>query len=472
MAPKPVQSATSTTTASPPSKIAPGSKVKPGAKFAGLPTMGDYSDGGGFGPSGDFMGTIIAAGYQIERKLGKEIRPDQKLGYYLALWLQFKVHDLLDEKEQWDPEPSDWMYETTLKMGPLSSFYSFNEWVLVKGEYVPGPPAGIIVEKGMDPFQILDALDVGFTGKRESMNDPNSTFSLTEWKAGPGDELTGQEANATTRGRWYGKREGAKQINAKSAYATFEHESTPALIDTFPDRLIMVVSAKKSKDGKEHERATFNTVAIAPDNMPYGAEYFVGLSGLFGFKPFSFDQKDGGKGEYKVLYLNTAEKWGDEEPIGEGAEQEEEKPKPTTTTSAKKSAAKPAAPVTAQKAVASKATPPPAEEEEINFEEEEQEEEASAGGEDSALSEFEQAVVDGMCKFLYGQKNYEANRTTHIKEMVQSIFPDMANRKQALAWITTVVQPNRGIDGRVIFDPETNVFSLAVEEIEAHEAGE
>lgn len=436
----------------------------PGAKFAINYVLGEYFDGGGFGPSGDFVGTVVDAGFQIDRKIGKEIRADQNLGYFLALYLQLKVDEKLDEKDPWDPEPTDGLFDMTLKMGPLSDFYSFDEWVQENGVWKAGPPAGIKAEKGVSPFDILDMLAKGFDGNKETAGKPNTTFSLIEW-TGSNNDLTGREANADTRGRWFEVRDGAKgRINSKSGYAQFELESSAAIMAAFPDRML-IIPGKEGKGDKAGgaDKYVFNFTALNPaDGKPYGADYFIGLSGTFGFLSHKFSQRDGTEGTQKVFYVNRAEKWGDEVAADEmGDEEEVKETKPAATATKKTSPA--ATTATSRAAASNKATtakPKPAPAKEAS------EEGSGDGAEDSeGYNEFQLQVIDTACAWLYKQDGHKATTVVANPAIVRLAFDEVADRRLAMAFMKTGIAAKGGVDGRIEFDEETQVYSLTAEEV-------
>jgi len=414
-------------------------RPKPGMIFSGLPVLGEYSEGGGFGPIGDFRGKIIASGFQIDRRVSDPPKPDQNLAYHLGLYLQFQVYELLDEKETWEMEPTKGIFDLILKVGSLQYFYAFNEWMPGTGalanQYVPGYPVlpGVTPDKA---FAILDLLHTGFSGNK----DTGAGFQLISWDidGADGKKITGREANETTRGRWYTERPGAggKKINSKSGYARFEAASVLNMTGAHSDRLIVMPG--KGKDAKDH--MAFDLNALSPvDGMPYGADYFVGIAGLFGFAKEGFTTSDGKVAEMKSIYIHTIDEWS----TSAGAD--------ATTTTSSTPASSPNAPASPSAASISSAAPSAASTSSIN-----------------TADPIYGPLTDAICAYLYTQPSYTALTPAVQKPAIQGAFPDTLPdfrklRSAALAMMVEFAAAG-GIAGRAVYDPAKKTYTLTREE--------
>jgi len=275
--------------------------------FSALPSLTEYAESGSFGPT-SFRGYIVEAGYTPHRVTPKEIKDETDLRYKLHLWAKFYVLEVLDAESGWDPADHDNTYEHYWSLGgkSLQYFFSTND---------TKTPAGL---SGGFPEQAMMA-----AGRTEG-------GSPVTWKPDEGHDVS------ETRGRWFfsvpGTPENRRKIEPKSGYAIMLRESVPAVEATDPS-LILTFNNKKGEEEK-----TLALYAEGPDGYPLGAEFFVGLEGVWDTKKIALEI--GEKKEaatQKVLFLTSfdgrrAIEGGEAEEDTEQAEKAADKPKAASPT--------------------------------------------------------------------------------------------------------------------------------------------
>jgi len=250
--------------------------------------LSEVSEGGIFGPS-SFEGYIADAAFTLHRQSSSPPSPEQEKlmrsgkmspGYFIALWVRFIVTKAL-EPVNWEGEE----FEHHWGLGKTSS----------ANLYVCNPP-NVTIPCGFPPdgkTNPFDALAIYAQGIYEVKGESHI--------------LTLDKEPAAYRGRWYQPYKDGKpsqipyNLNNKAGFVRFADESAPAIKDTAPELVISMAPDKKTGVVRE----TLNIWMTGEDGDPMGADFFIGLSGTWDTKKFSFQMKgQAEESEQKVLYLS------------------------------------------------------------------------------------------------------------------------------------------------------------------------
>lgn len=291
--------------------------------FSKLPSLTEVAEGGGFGPS-SFRGYPIAAAFMPHR-YGKEFKPNQNASYFVALWVKFHVDEVLDTESGWDPDDHDQVFDYYWKAGSksLNYFFPTNDGI---------NPAGVEKDGAHLSFE---ALDLMAAGRVES-----------------GGLVTFDGEPESLHGRWLFPRpnipDSKTKLEGKSGLYLSMKDSAPAVEAVDPE---LVITAAGKKPGDEVK--VLNIYKPGPDGLPLGAEFWVGLNGVWDTKKITLEIKDKATGQQanvdqKYLFLTTFDGRVEVEDGGTG--EAEAQTKTTTPTTAKKSS------------TTKKSTPPPASE--------------------------------------------------------------------------------------------------------------
>lgn len=270
-----------------------------------LPTLEFMTEGGGaFGPS-SFDGFPIQAGFTLwraashpptaEQEARMKLPPDHKdalgAGYGVALWVKFQVTKPLD--------PPDWENETmtfehTWSLGSKSG----------QTHYVADLP-DVKVPKGLTGgFQELKHLAQGVF---DLPGQGKAVLTLGEEKGGKFRDL------AEFRGRWYQPQpdtsDAKKKLYTNSGFMQLLLLSAPAVAAVDPSAVVTKTELN-TKTGLQESiqqlkiwpNTKDDPTGKGPDGQPWGALYFVGLSGRWDTKKSTVSGKNRSF-EQKVLYM-------------------------------------------------------------------------------------------------------------------------------------------------------------------------